>query len=428
MHKNIWPPFTQTATAPEPLHIKSAKGAVLQGLDGKNYLDCISSWWVNVHGHCHPKIAESIAKQASQLDHVLFAGCTHDSALFLAKSLCTLLPASLSRVFYSDNGSTAVEVALKMALQYFQNIGMPERRKILAFQGGYHGDTVGAMSVGAESGFFEPFRGIFFPVHHLPYPATWNDDDAVEAKETGALEALKQYLDTHGATTAAFIVEPLVQGASGMRFCRPEFLNKVLKLVREQEILLVFDEVMTGFGRLGSLFAFEQLDVTPDIICLAKGLTGGFLPLSVTVCGEKIYEAFQGDSFDKAFAHGHSYTANPIACAAGVASLEIFSARPYDAYWQAVEVFHKEQLARLQKAVGNPLKTRARGTIAALTIGEEENYSTTLNPLLKKAFLERGLLIRPLGNVIYLMPPYCTTFAQLEEAYWGIEAVLLSCV
>ena len=419
--RHIWHPFTQAQTAPPPLPVKSARGAVLTLADGREILDLISSWWVTLHGHAEPSIARAIAEQAATLEQVIFADFTHEPAVRLAARLSGLLPEGLSRVFFSDDGSTAVEVALKIALQFWRNRGQPGRNRILAFEGGYHGDTFGAMAAGQGSGFYEPFRDLLFPVALLPYPATWIGDEAVDAKEAASLAALDCWLERHGSETAALIVEPLIQGAGGMRMCRPEFLAALAGRLQAAGVLLIFDEVMTGFGRTGTLFACQRAGVTPDLICLSKGLTGGFLPLSATVCREELYEAFQDAGFDRAFAHGHSFTANPLGCAAALASMALLQSPECAARRAATEARHQGWLAGLE---GHPrlVHRRGFGTIAAVDLaGDETGYGSAAAARLKGRFLERGLLIRPLGPVIYLLPPYCIEDTQLERGYRAIE-------
>ena len=421
---HIWHPFTQELTAPDPLLIASARGAVLRTAEGRELLDLISSWWVNLHGHAHPHMVAAIAAQAAKLEQVIFAGFTHEPAVRLATALAQRLPGELSRVFFSDDGSTAVEVALKLAIQYQANRGQATRNRLLCFEGGYHGDTVGAMSVGASSGFFDVFRDLLFPVHALPYPATWEGDAAVEEKERHALDALDAYLEQHGAETAALIMEPLVQGAGGMRMCRPVFVQALAQRLRAADILLIFDEVMTGFGRTGTLFAAERAGVTPDLICLSKGLTGGYLPMSVTVCTPDIYQAFLDEDFAKAFTHGHSFTANPLACAAALASLELFDQESSLARIQAMETLHRQRFAELAQHP-QAQHWRVTGSIAALDIAATDSgYGSAVGPWLKDFYRTRGLLLRPLGNVVYLLPPYCIDDAQLETAYQGIIASL----
>ncbi|MGB0722847.1 MAG: adenosylmethionine--8-amino-7-oxononanoate transaminase [Gammaproteobacteria bacterium] len=420
---HIWHPFTQEHTAPPPVPIRSASGSVLVTEDGDEILDLVSSWWVNLHGHGHPRIAQAIGEQAGRLEQVIFAGFTHEPAARLSAELARRLPGDLERVFFSDDGSTAVEVGLKMASQYWRNQGKP-RGRFLAFEGGYHGDTVGAMSAGVASGFFDTFSDMLFPVDTLPFPETWEGDDAVNVKEARALAALDSYLDAHGTDTAALIMEPLVQGAGGMRMCRPRFIQALAERLRAHGVLIIFDEVMTGFGRTGTLFASERAGVTPDIICLSKGLTAGYLAMSVTVCSPAIYEAFLDESFDKALVHGHSFTANPLGCAAGLASLALFDEEPVMERIAAIEQRHRDAFAEL---VRHPRAGhwRVTGTIAALDITVTDGgYGSKAGPWLKQFFLDNGLLLRPLGNVLYMLPPYCTTDEQLDRGYEGIARAL----
>ena len=419
---HVWHPFTQAGLAVAEIPIEHGRGAELFAADGRVFLDLISSWWVTLHGHAHPKIAAAIAGQAARLEQVIFAGFTHAPAADLAARIADLLPGDLARVFYSDDGSTSVEVALKLARQYWTNRGEAGRSRFLAFDGAYHGDTLGAMSVGAATEFFAPFRGMMFDVETLAYPATWEDDPDVEAKEAASLAALDAILDDHGSEIAALIVEPLVQGAGGMRMCRPEFLRALHERIRAAGILLIFDEVMTGFGRTGDLFACLGAGVAPDMICLSKGLTGGFLPLSMTVCGAAIYDQFVGEDFARAFAHGHSFTANPLGCAAALAALDLTLAPECAAARARIEAKHRARLPGLAE-FSNVARARIRGTIAAFDFATDEpGYAATIGQALKAFFLERELLLRPLGNVVYLLPPYCVTDAQLDRAYDAIEA------
>jgi adenosylmethionine-8-amino-7-oxononanoate aminotransferase len=426
--QHVWHPFTQHLDAPDPLPIARARGAELFTTEGRRFLDLISSWWVTLHGHCHPAIAHAIARQAETLEQVIFAGCTHAPAVELATRLAARLPGDLNRVFFSDDGSTAVEAALKMALHAHANRGEPQRQQLVAFDGGYHGDTVGAMAAGHASGFFTPYQSLLFPVHTLPYPATWPGDDAVASKEAAALAAFDQLLETHGSKLAALILEPLVQGASGMRMCRPEFVRAVVTRAQAAGVLVIFDEIMTGFGRTGTLFACEQIGVVPDMICLSKGLTGGFLPMSVTVCRDSIYEAFLGPAFAQALAHGHSYTANPLGCAAALASLQLFETEQTLNRISAIADSHAAALPQL-RTMPRTRHHRQCGTILAFDVMDEtEGYSAAIGQRLRAAFQARGLLVRPLGTVVYLLPPYCITANQLEEAYAGIMAVVAETV
>ncbi|MBF0138092.1 MAG: adenosylmethionine--8-amino-7-oxononanoate transaminase [Magnetococcus sp. DMHC-1] len=420
--RHIWHPFTQEKSAPLPIPIVAARDATLFAADGHKYLDLISSWWVTTHGHAHPAIARAIATQAEKLEQVIFAGFTHEPAVKLASRLVARLPHGLNRVFYSDDGSTSVEVALKMACQYWINRG-ERRTRFLSFEGGYHGDTAGAMSAGRASGFFDAFESMLFRVDAIPFPATWIGDTEVDAKEEHVLTALTQYLEQNASECAAVILEPLVQGAGGMRMCRPDFLRGLAAKLKMADILLIFDEVMTGFGRTGAMFACHKAGVDPDIICLSKGLTGGFLPMAATVCREEIYQAFLDDGFDQAFAHGHSYTANPLGCAAGIASLDLFEKEKTLARVVNIERVNKERVLEL---VRHPKITNGRvlGGIAAVELDHSIPYASETSHRLRAFFLERGLLIRPLGNVIYVLPPYCITDAELHRAWNVIEEAL----
>jgi adenosylmethionine-8-amino-7-oxononanoate aminotransferase len=409
-------------TAPLPLKVVKGQGIYLELEDGRQLIDCISSWWVTLHGHSHPALAAALSQQAQTLEHVIFAGFTHDPAEQLARKLLTHLPAALTRVFFSDNGSTAVEVALKMAYQYWRNQG-EERSRFIGFAGGYHGDTIGAMSVGQGSSWWQPFRPLLLTTDLVNFPATFDLDPDVEAKEAAALSQIEQLLKQHSHQYAGIFIEPLVQGAGGMRMCRPQFLQALAALVRRFEILLIYDEVMTGFGRTGELFACLKSATVPDLICLSKGLSGGCLPLAVTVTSEAIYQAFASDDPAQAFYHGHSYTGNPLACATGVASLELLEQHPA---YQTLETQHRLCLDKWLR--DHPLLEHVRvcGTIAAMEIKTEaaSGYFNAVGSILKAQFLEAGLLLRPLGNTLYLLPPYCITPAELASVYQTIRRVL----
>lgn len=415
-HNVIWHPYTQHQMTALPIALKRGEGAYVYDENNKSYLDCISSWWVNLHGHAQPDIAKAIYEQALQLEHVIFSGFTHEPAVKLAEGVLSLLPDYFTKVFYSDNGSTAIEVALKMAYQYWRNKGESQRRRFIAFDGCYHGDTFGAMSLGKTGGFFSHFDDLLFPVDIFDYPSTWMDDQNGEQKEHAILNKIQEHLQQYGHETAALIIEPLVQGSAGMRMCTPRFLQNLDKLVKQHNVLMVYDEVMTGFGRTGEYFACLKGQTMPDIICMAKGLTGGFLPLAMTVCREEIYQAFLGDHFAKALAHGHSYTANPLGCAAGLASLALLTSLETRNKIQAIERVHQQGLTQLQAQAGIE-KTRYCGTIAAFEIAVDCGYGSNLSIQLRDHFLSQGLLIRPLGNVVYLIPPYCIDTLALKNSY-----------
>jgi adenosylmethionine-8-amino-7-oxononanoate aminotransferase len=422
----IWHPLTQHQIHPESLFIQSGQGAYLSDETGKTYLDLISSWWVNLHGHGHPKIAQAIYEQAQQLEQVIFAGFTHEPAIKLCEQLQTILSPSLKRFFFSDNGSTAVEVALKMAYQYWRNQGNDKRTLFLSFEGDYHGDTFGAMSVGKESGYYEPFRPLLFDVKWIPFPETWPNDPDQSLKEDQAFQALELILHSYSSQIAAWITEPLVQGASGMRFARPAFFQKVYDRLKQEDIVIIFDEVMTGFGRTGSLFAWEQIERIPDILCLSKGLTGGFLPLALTITQEPIYEAFLDDQISRAFLHSHSYTANPIGCAAALASLELLLKPECSHQRTQIHKTHQKGLQNLQESLPGFFAHRALGTLAAFNRIPRPQNDRSWGLSLRKTFAEQGLLLRPLGDVIYLMPPYCLSTSELEAAYATLQRVLES--
>ncbi len=422
MHPNIWYPFTIIEDAPEPLKVVKGEGLWLELEDGRRIMDCISSWWVNIHGHAHPQIADAISEQAHKLEQVIFANFSHDPAEKLAERLTKKLPGSLNRLFFSDDGSTAVEVGMKMAYQYWKNRG-EDRKTFICFEGAYHGDTFGAMSAGDRSVFTEVFKDLLFDVEFMPYPATWMGDEEAGKREDKIIEQLEELLNNNPGKYAGIMIEPLVQGAGGMRMCREEFLQKLHWVNRQFGTLLLFDEVMTGFGRTGDWFASRRAQVEPDIICLAKGLTGGFLPLSVTVCSDEVYDAFRSDDPIKTFWHGHSYTANPIGCAAALASLDLM--KENEAVFSVMEEWHREELKAFE---GHPdfKKLRVTGTIAAMDIVAEgeEGYLNPVAKRIKKECVDEGLLLRPLGNVLYLMPPYCTSRDELSDMYDGIKGLI----
>lgn len=416
----IWHPFTQAKIAPDVVCINKAKGSYIYDEKNKAYLDLISSWWVNIHGHSHPKIAKAIYEQALKLEHVIFAGFTHEPAVTLCEELKALLPIQFKKFFFSDNGSTAVEVALKMSYQYWRNLGSADRTIFLSFQGGYHGDTFGAMSVGAASSYHTPFEKLFFKVLSIAYPESWQGDEEVEGKEQESLLQLDNYLEQYGKKIAAIILEPLVQGASGMRMCRASFIEAVIKKVKAYDILVIFDEIMTGFGRTGTYFAFEKLGEVPDFLCVSKGISGGFLPLALTITQQNIYDAFLSDDISKAFLHGHSYTANPLACSAAIASLALLKKDDCKKQIKQINAVHNLALEEIVHECKLVEKPRIKGTIAAFNIKQHKNIMGAL----KQNFFEAGLVLRPLGETIYILPPYCITKPELENAYSKIIKIL----
>ena len=403
----IWHPYTQEAVEQPPLEIVRAEGAYLYTRDGRRLLDAISSWWVNLHGHAHPLIAEAIAAQARRLEHVIFAGFTHPAAEEVATALARYLPAELDRIFYSDNGSTAVEVALKIAIQYWRNTGRPEKRRIVALEGAYHGDTIGAMSVSADSPFTTAFDAVRLPVVRVK-----DEDD------------LARVLHEQKNEIAVMIVEPLVQGAAGMLVYSTRRLQRFHELCAQNEVLFIADEVFTGFGRTGRMFACDHAGIVPDLMCLSKGLTGGFLPLAATVCRDEVYQAFYSDDRTRAFYHGHSYSGNPLGCAAAAANLKIFATEPVFERIASIENTHRERLVEFQNhpAVSS---VRMLGTIAAIELGvTDRGYLSDIRPRLYPYFLQHGVLLRPLGNVIYMVPPYIVSPAELHSVYDVIKRAI----
>lgn len=422
MHKNIWHPFTIIKDSPEPLKVKRGMGAYLELEDGRVVMDCISSWWVNMHGHSHPGIAKAIYEQAKTLEHVIFAGFTHEPAEQLAEVITEKLPKNLNRLFYSDNGSTAVEVAMKMAYQHWKNLG-EDRKTFICFDGAYHGDTLGAMSVGERSLFTEVFKELMFDVEVIPFPETWIGDSERASKEDAVIEQLESLLDKNPGRYAGIMMEPLIQGAGGMRMCSEEFLQKIHWVNRQFDVLLIFDEVMTGFGRTGDYFACLKAQVEPDIICLSKGISGGFMPLAATICSDNIYNSFNSSEAIKTFWHGHSYTGNPLGCAAGIASWKLLEEN--ESVFKNMEQIHLKNFERI-KAHPRISRLRVKGTIAALDIvdggevGWEEGYLNPISKSLRKEALDLGYLLRPLGNVLYLMPPYCVSEDEIDGIYDAI--------
>ncbi len=412
----LWHPYTQHKMAPLPIAIERGEGAYLFDQAGNRLLDLISSWWVNIHGHAHPEIAQAIYQQAMKLEHVIFSSFTHTPAVQFAEQLLDLLSNNFSKVFYSDNGSTAIEIALKMACQFWHNNNEKQRKRFIAFENAYHGDTFGAMALGKKSGFFSAYEDLLFHVDFIPYPATWLGDEAVQQKEKAVLASLDAHLKQYGHETAALIIEPLIQGSSGMNMCRPEFLQQLEKMTQAHGILVIYDEVMTGFGRTGAVFACHKAHTSPDIICLAKGITGGFLPFAVTACTEKIYAAFLGDTFSKALAHGHSFTGSPLGCAAALMSLEILKRQETIEQQRMIERVHQHELTRLLQEIPITM-ARYTGTVAAFSVNLSADYGSLMSLELREQFIKKGLLIRPLGNVIYFMPPYCITESDLKRTY-----------
>ncbi|PCJ81565.1 MAG: adenosylmethionine--8-amino-7-oxononanoate transaminase [Flavobacteriales bacterium] len=417
--QSIWHPYTQMKTAALPIPIVRGEGALLFDENGNEYIDAISSWWVNVHGHSHPYIAEKVYEQFKTLEHVIFAGFTHPKAVELAERLLKKLPENQNRVFFSDNGSTAVEVALKMALQYWHNKG-EKRINILAIDGAYHGDTFGAMAVSGRSAFTAAFDDLLFDVIHLPFPEK-NGETTIQHLKSQISSRFNQ----DKSQISCFIFEPLVQGAAGMRMYSPEVLQEMISICRENNIITIADEVMTGFGRTGKFFATDYISENPDIFCLSKGLTGGTMAFGITSCSSKIYDTFFSDDKMKTFFHGHSFTANPVACAASCASLDLFEEQET---WENISRIEQSHCEFAEKIRRNDLVEDIcqQGTILAIELktGEETSYFNSIRDNAYDFFIKRGVLLRPLGNVIYVLPPYCITEVQLAKVYEVIEEFL----
>lgn len=411
--KYIWHPFTQMKTAGTALPIVKGEGTLLVDDNGNKYIDAISSWWVNLHGHSHPYIADKVYQQMQKLEHVVFAGFTHEPAIELCEKLSAHLPINQAKFFFSGDGSSAVEIALKMSVQYWKNKGQNKTR-FIALDGAYHGETFGAMSAGARSIFSAPFSDLLFESSHIPFP---KDEEA-------AIKSLKNEIAK--GDVAAFIFEPLVQGAAGMRMYKPETLNKLMQVCKEADVLCIADEVMTGFGRTGTTFAMNQLESMPDFMCMSKGLSGGTLPLSLTTCTQEIYNAFLGDDLSKAFLHGHSFTGNPIGCVAAIASLELLEKEECQEAIKSISNSHKVFIEKI-KSLDVIEDIRQTGTVVAIELkSDSSGYASSLRQQLYQDFLTEGVLLRPLGNVIYILPPYCINKNELERVYQVIEQKLSS--
>jgi adenosylmethionine---8-amino-7-oxononanoate aminotransferase len=411
---NIWHPYTQHKTAALPIAIKRGEGALLWDENNKEYIDAIASWWVNPYGHSNKFIADAIYKQLTTLEHVLFGGFTHEPAIILAEKLLEILPNNQQKIFFSDNGSTAVEVAIKVALQYFFNKG-EKKTTIIAFENAFHGDTFAAMAASGISFFTEAFQGMFIDVVRIPVPT--------KGQEQESFDTLKSVIQSHNC--AGFIFEPLVQGAAGMVMYEPESLDKLIQICQDNNVLTIADEVMTGFGKTGQPFACDYLNETPDMMCLSKALTGGTIPMAITTFTQDIFEAFYDEDINKALFHGHTFTANPTGCAAALASLSLLQTQEMQDNIARVNKRHLE----FQKHIESHPKvttTRVLGVIFALEIQTESatSYYGTLRNKLYDFFIENGVIIRPVGNIVYILPPYIITDEQLQKVYEVVEKAL----
>lgn len=408
----VWHPFTQHQTAGDPLPIVKANGTLLFDENGKSYIDANSSWWVNVHGHGNKYIGQALTEQFKAVDHIVFAGTTHPKAVELSKRICHSLPASFSKVFFSDNGSTAVEVALKMAVQYWFNKG-EQRNRFVALEGSYHGDTYGAMSVAQRDHFNLPFEPMFFDTDYLPFPTKENIDDVL----------VKAEAFFKGGDIAGIILEPMVQGAAGMQMYSAEILDRIVALARENNVLVIFDEVMTGFGRTGRMFAMDHCDQKPDIVALSKGLTAGVMALGLTVTSNELFTTFLDQEMARGFLHGHSFTANPLACAVACASLDLFERNETTQSIDRIGSLH-EKFAEQLKEINVVRNTRQCGTILAFEIesASGNSYFSDIRSKAYQHFLNDGVLIRPLGNTVFFNPPYCIS----DEEYAAVKNSIIN--
>lgn len=411
----VWHPFTHLKYADAPVHLVKGEGAYFIDADGNRLFDGISSWWVNLHGHCHPYISQKVTEQLNTLEHAIFSSFTHTPAVTLAERLLGHLPKNQSKIFYSDNGSTAVEVGLKMVLQYWHNKGV-SKRKFIAFENAYHGDTFGGMSVGARNVFNGAFENLLFDVIHIPLP----DADNIDVLK----ETLQNWFTNHD-DIAGFIFEPLIQGAAGMLMYEAAHLDELIDVCKQNNIICIADEVMTGFGRTCKFFASDYLENKPDIVCLSKGLTGGFMPFGVTSCAQFLYDACMSDDKTKTFFHGHSYTANPTACSAALASLDLMEK---EETWKQINMITEQNKEFVKQHQNHPklADIRSLGTVLALELktNEHTHYLNNAAENIASFFLKKHIIIRPLGNVFYLIPPYCVTGNELSAIFEEINQFL----
>lgn len=404
---HLWHPYTQHKTAEPPICIVRGKGALLWDKDGNEYIDGIASWWVNPFGHANEYLAEKIHEQLLTLEHVLFGGFTHTPAIKLAKKLLPLLPDNQQRLFFSDNGSTAVEVAIKIAFQYHLNKGQ-KKTVLIAFEDAFHGDTFGAMAVSGIGLFTEAFKEMLLEVRRIPIPKT--------GQESESLGMLQTIINEN--QVAAFIFEPLVQGAAGMQMYAAEALDKLIAVCKQHHVLTIADEVMTGFGKTGKNFACDYLTEQPDVICLSKALTGGTIPMSITTTSEQIFEAFYDDDINKALFHGHSFTANPTGCAAALASIDLLLSTPMQQNIARINTSH-QTFKQLHGHHPKISEIRILGVIMAIELktGGEKSYYGELRNNLYQYFIDNGIILRPIGNIIYVLPPYVITNKSLQKIY-----------
>ena len=410
----LWHPYTQHKTSQTPIAITRGEGALLWDENNKEYIDAIASWWVNPFGHSNKIIADAIYKQLTTLEHVLFGGFTHEPAIQVAEKLMKILPKNQQKIFFSDNGSTAVEVAIKVALQYFFNKN-EKRTTIIAFENAFHGDTFAAMAASGISFYTQAFQGMFIDVVRIPVP--------VKGQEEVSFKALKTVIENHNC--AGFIFEPLVQGAAGMVMYEPEALETLIKICKENKVLTIADEVMTGFGKTGKTFAMDYVAEEPDMICLSKALTGGTIPMAITTFTQDVFDAFYDDDINKALFHGHTFTANPTGCAAALASIDLLQTAEMQNNIQRIQASH---LSFQQKIENHPKVVTARtlGVIFAVEIKSDaaESYYGSMRTKLYNFFIDKGVILRPVGNIVYILPPYIMTDEQLQKVYTTIEEAI----
>ncbi|RAV29533.1 adenosylmethionine--8-amino-7-oxononanoate transaminase [Sinomicrobium soli] len=410
--KHLWHPLTQHKLHPDTIAITRAKGALLYDEEGREYIDGIASWYTCMYGHCHPYIAEAAHRQMTQLDQVVFSGFTHEPAVRLSEALMEILPENQQKLFFSDNGSTASDVAIKMALQYHFNQGR-KRDVLVAFEEGFHGDTFGAMSVSGLSVYNGPFSDFFLNVERIPVP-DGNNNREVAGKFERILRA---------GNVAGFIYEPLVQGAAAMKMHDAEGLNTLIGLCRKYDVIAIADEVMTGFGKTGRNFASEYMDHLPDIISMSKALTAGMVPMALTSCTREVYDAFYSDDIGKGLFHGHTYSANPVACTVALSGIELLKSGEMQENIRRVSASHRrfdEDIRKHPKVA----RTRQLGVIYAMDLEVSTERYGGLRDKLFRFFMEKGVYLRPLGNTIYILAPYVVTDEQLQKVYEVIKAAL----
>lgn len=412
----IWRPFTQMQKAPRPFTVVKAKNSTLFLKNKQKVIDAISSWWLITHGHCKKELIQALQETAENLDQILFANFSHEKAEQMVEELAELLPKSLNKFFFSDNGSTAIEVALKMAVQSFSQKGLPQKKEFLSFKNSYHGDTAGAMSVSARGVFTKAYKDFLFPIHLCSQGHLSSDP------KKKFYEDFERKIEKQHKKLCAVIIEPLIQGAGGMIIWPPAVLERICRTAKSAGLYVIFDEIMTGFGRTGTLFALDQIKTKPDILCLSKGLTGGFLPLALTISTESIYKDFLSQKKEKALLHGHSFTGNPLSCAAALANLKLIKKNKakLEKKWAWIEKTNKERLSLLKKHT-KVKDIRAKGLIAV--IQKEDGYESFFAEEASQKALKQGVFLRPLGGTIYILPPYCITEKELNKTWDVIESL-----